>query len=225
LTIARLLLALHLSCAFGGTAAFWVAASSFKGGPVHRAAGDWFSRFMYAAAATGGVLAFRADRLTTWLVLYVLLVIVTPTQHALAVIRAGPVPARLRSRWHAALNLASMVGSAALLAVVVAWEHWIALPVVPAGFIIGLRNLGYAARRSARPDEWEREHLTSTLTAGIAVHTALLVFGTNRSLDLELTGAVALLPWIGPAAIGLPVIAWLRSRRTSRIFLEEVDKT
>jgi hypothetical protein len=225
LTIARLLLGVHLSCALGAAVAFWVAARAFKGGPVHRAAGEWFRWLIYTAAATGGVLAFAADRETMWLVLYVLLIIVAPTHHGLAVVRAGPVPARVRSRVHAWLNVTSIVASAGFLGVVVAWQQWLALTLVPAGFVIGLRNLSYAGRLTvAHPDEWEREHLTSMLTAGITVHTALLVFGTSTTLGLELTGALAMLPWIAPAAIGLPVIAWLRTRRLSPDFLEEVDK-
>jgi hypothetical protein len=226
LTIARLLLGVHLSCALGAAVAFWVAARAFKGGPVHRTAGEWFRWLIYTAAATGAVLAFGADRATMWLVLYVLLIIVAPLHHGLAVVRAGPVPARVRSRAHAWLNIAAMIASAALLGGVVAWQQWLALAIVPAGFVIGLRNLSYAGRVTvAHPDEWEREHLTSMLTAGIMVHTALLVFGTSKTLGLELTGLPALLPWIAPAAIGLPLIAWLRSRRQSRDFLEEVDKT
>jgi hypothetical protein len=234
----RALLSVHLACAFGATVAFWVAGVSFKGGPLHRAAGEWFRRLIYAAAFTGGALALagivvpawghpmqpgqtsdvwaetlRAHRQTMWVVLYVLLIIVAPAQHGVAVVAAGPTPARVRSRLHAALNLSCLAGTVLLLAASVVWQRWIFLTLAPIGFAIGLRNVSYASRASATSIDWEREHLTSLVTAGVTMHTALLVFGTSRTLGLVLTGPAGLLPWVLPAVIGLPIVLWLRARR------------
>ena len=227
------LLRVHLACALGATAIFWVSAFSFKGGPRHRAAGRWFARLIYAAAATGGVMAIvelaapslvRAPnpsqsaeslalaRQTMWFVLYVLLIIVTPVQHGLAVIAAGPVPSRLRSRTHAALSIASMLGTLAMLPSSLLWAQWLFLIVTPIGFIIGLRNMQWASRRLATPAEYRREHLTSLITAGITLHTAFFVFGTSRTLGLHLPGLMQLLPWVIPALVGLPLILWWRGR-------------
>ncbi len=163
---------MHLACALGATAAFWVAGFSFKGGPRHRSAGEWFRRLIYAAAFTGGVLALagiavpawghpmqpgqtadawadalQAHRQTMWVVLYVLLIIVAPAQHGIAVVAAGPSPARVRSRLHATLNLSCLAGTVLLLAASVTWQRWIFLTLAPIGFTIGLRNLSYASRR------------------------------------------------------------------------------
>jgi hypothetical protein len=38
----------------------------------------------------------------------------------------------------------------------------------------------------------------------------LLVFGTARTLGWQLQGWHVWLPWILPAAIGLPILLWLR---------------
>jgi hypothetical protein len=237
-TFFRALLSVHVGCALGATGAFWVAACSFKGGPLHRTAGALFRRLIWAAAFTGGALAIagivapswghpqepgqslgaweetlRAHRQTMWLVLYVLLVIVAPAQHGLAVVAAGPVPERIRSRLHAALNLLCLAGTVLLLAASVVWQRWVFLTLAPIGFAVGLRNMSYASRASATSSEWEREHLTSMVTAGITMHTALLVFGTSRTLGLVLAGPAGLLPWVLPSVIGLPIIFWLRARR------------
>ena len=227
------LLRVHLACALGATACFWVAAFVEKGGTLHRAAGRWFSRLIYAAAWTGGTMAIATigipswvhspnpaetaeslalNRQTMWFVLYVLLIIVTPVQHGLAVVAAGPAPARMRSRVHAALNVASMLGTPALLAATVVWQRWMFLIVMPIGFVVGLRNFSYGSRRTATSIEWEREHLTSMLTAGITLHTAFFVFGTSRTLDWRLEGLAALIPWTLPAVVGLAGIAWWRVR-------------
>ncbi len=229
---------MHLSCALGATAVFWVAAFSFKGGPRHRSAGEWFRRLIYAAAVTGGLLALagiavpawghpiepgqssaawqdalQLHRQTSWAVLYVLLIIVAPTQHGIAVVAAGPAPARVRSRFHATLNLSCLVGTVMLLAACVSWQRFIFLTLAPIGFAIGLRNLSYASRPSATSGDWEREHLTSLVTAGVTMHTALFVFGASRTLGLVLSGPAEMLLWLLPTLIGLPIILWLRSRR------------
>jgi hypothetical protein len=229
------LLAVHLSCAAGATGTFWSAAFSRKGGAWHRAVGRWFARLVYVTALTGGVLALlrlavpswfpspsdpRAtalERQTMWLVLYVLVIIVAPVQHGVAVARATRTPARVRSIVHAALAIASMIGSLALLPAALLWQQFLFLVVVPIGLVVGLRNLSYAARRSAARRDWEAEHLTSQLTAGVTLHTALFVFGTSRTLALNLTGSAALLPWVLPAVVGLPVISWMRAVRSAGV--------
>ncbi len=159
--------------------------------------------------------AAAADRQLMWFVLYVLLVIVTPVQHGLAVIAAGPAPARVRSPVHATLTFASMAGTFALLPAALLWMRWHFLLLAPVGLIIGLRDLAYASRRGTLvPAAWQQEHLTSLLTAGITLHTALFVFGTSRTLGWHPDWWLSLMPWLGPAAVGLPVIWWTRRRRS-----------
>jgi uncharacterized membrane protein len=233
--VITLLLGAHLACAFTATAAFWAAAFAEKGGPRHRAVGRWFAILIYATASSGGLMGLiglvtplsmvqlagtepaellarlaRTERQTMAFVFYVLVIIVAPVQHGLAVVSAGAEPRRVRSRAHSMLNLAGMLGTALLLFASVVWQRWVFLLVVPAGLAIGLRNMAYASRGSATPSDWEREHLTSLLTAGITLHTALLVFGSSRALGMQLAGVAALIPWLLPATLGLPVIWRLR---------------
>jgi uncharacterized membrane protein len=234
---ASALLRIHLACALGAGVLFWVAAFLRKGEARHRAIGRWFARLMYGAAATGALLAVAeltvpflvrppdpslseaalrdlATRTmpTMWLALYVLLIIVAPVQHGVAAVSAGPAPRRMRSAVHATLNTLAILATIAFLPASIAWQQPLYLVVAPIGFIVGLRNLGYAARSSAAPVEWQREHLTSMLTAGITLHTALFVFGTSRTLKWALGGWTQLLPWTLPAVIGLLVIALFRRR-------------
>jgi hypothetical protein len=231
------LLTIHLTGAAAATIAFWIAAALRKGGRGHRAAGRWFSRLVYLTAITGAVMAvarllgppslplidgagqllanaaMELERQTMWLVLYVLLILVAPVQHGLAVVPAGAEPRLIRSRWHITLNLVSMVASVALVPAALLWQRWHFLIVAPIGLVVGLRQIAYAARPRADRREWEREHLTSLLTAGVTLHTALFVFGTTRSLGLPATGPASWWPWLAPALIGLPIMLWLRTRR------------
>lgn len=235
------LLRVHLACALGATILFWVAALAQKGGRTHRGVGRRFAQLVYAAAMTGGVLAIveliapalvrppdqsltldavqqiaRESRPAMWLALYVLVILVAPVQHGVGTVAAGANPGRLRSWPHAMLNTLALVGSVLLLPAAAAWQRPLYLIVMPVGFIVGVRNFSYAARRSAAPPDWEREHLTSMLTAGIALHTALLVFGTSRTLGWALSGWPSVLPWVVPAIAGLVAIVWLRSVWTAR---------
>lgn len=217
MTATRLLLALHLSCAFSATAAFWVAGTTSKGGRTHRAAGQVFARLIYGTALSGALLAVLAlitspasavaERRTMWFVLYVLLIIVAPVQHGLAVVAAGAEPARVRSRWHAALSIACMLGSLAVFPAALLWERWVYLIVAPIGLVVGVRNMSWATRRRVTMADVRAEHLTSLIVGGVTLHTALLVFGTSRSLGLTLVGPMALLPWTVPALVGV-VVLW-----------------
>ena len=228
-----LVLTVHLSFAASATICFWIAAAAQKGGHLHRAAGRWFSKLVFLTAWTGAAMAgarlaipglitpsgetpaaiaqaLAAERQTMWLVLYVLLIIVAPVQHGVAVVAAGPTPVGIRSRTHVALTLGAIIGSLAILPAALLWGRWLFLIVAPIGLVIGLRQLKYATQRTATRREWEREHLTSMITAGVTLHTALLVFGATRTLALALNGPLVLLPWILPAVAGLPVILWMR---------------
>jgi hypothetical protein len=235
------LLRVHLACALGATLLFWVAACTRKGGAIHRAAGRRFAQLVYAAAVTGGVLALvnlaaptlvrpidpqrsaevvravsHQQRPEMFLALFVLVLLVAPVQHGIATIAAGADPRRLRSLPHAVLNATAIVTSMMWLTAAVLWQRPLYLVLVPAGFVIGLRNLSYAGRSHATPSEWEREHLTSQITAGIILHTALLVFGTSRTFGWSPDGWAALASWVLPAAAGAIAIGWLRRARTPR---------
>jgi hypothetical protein len=50
--------------------------------------------------------------------------------------------------------------------------------------------------------------------AGIAFHTAFAVFGARQLFQLSPQGWAAVLPWVLPAAVGIPAIAvWTRYYR------------
>ena len=110
------------------------------------------------------------------------------------------------------LNLAAMVGSVALFPASIVWQTMWFLLAVPAGFIIALRNMRYASLTAATPAEWKREHLTSLITAGIAMHTAFFVLSALRWPAVVGHGWWQLAAWLLPTAIGLPVILVVRRR-------------
>ena len=84
----------------------------------------------------------------------------------------------------------------------------------PIGIGNGLGILAVLDGRRAGPGQWKLEHLNALLGCGIAFHTAFAVFGMSRFLPVQLPGAWQVLPWILPAAIGIPAsIIWTRYYR------------
>lgn len=228
------LLLVHLVSVAAAAAAFWTTAVTDKGGRTHRTAGRWFARWVYAGAATGAALAVMGlvrpaviplaagrdalaapERHLLWLAFYLLVVIVAPVQHGLAVIVAGPSPLRVRSPAHLALNLAAMGGSVLLFPASIVWREWWFLFAASAGFVVGLRNMSYASRAAAAGIDWQREHLTSLITAGMGFHTALLVFSATRWPWVAGGGRWIWLAWLGPTLVGLPAVLLLRRRKSS----------
>ncbi len=68
--------------------------------------------------------------------------------------------------------------------------------------------------------EWLYKHVEQMFGTGIAFHTAFAVFGSNRLLGFNLSGAWALAPWIVPPIVGISLtavyVARLRQRHNSR---------
>jgi hypothetical protein len=63
---------------------------------------------------------------------------------------------------------------------------------------------------------WREEHIVAMVMSGVAVHTALLVFGVSRTLHITLSGGAAYVPWVLPAIVGLPLLLWrIRKERAT----------
>jgi hypothetical protein len=216
---------LLIACAIAATATFWAAAILRKGSRLHIGAGRWFARIVHATAATAAPLAVIAlvwpslvsgsaapalVRHLIWLGAYLLFIIVTAVQHGVAAVAAGPLPMTMRSHRHAALNTGAIVSTVLVFPVAIIWQAWMLLFVTPVGFIVGLRNMLYASRPPATPQQWQREHLTSLITAGMTLHAALVVLVLLIRPDRFGTGWLWM--WfVAPWAVGLLICGWLRA--------------
>lgn len=213
-------LGVHLVCAFGATVVFWVPIAASKGGPLHLAAGRVYARLIYATALTGAPLAVLlfvsatepAAARTAAFLAYLVTILVQPVQHGIAVVRARR--GRFEpSAFHTAAAWAAIVAGVAIGAAAIVWREWPFLLVSPIGPVMGWRALRYGRKRLA----WREEHIVAMVMSGIAVHTAMLVFGTSRTLHLTLTGAAAYVPWLLPALVGVPLLVW-KVRRERQAF-------
>lgn len=222
----RLVLGAHLACAFGAAALFWIPLSAAKGGPLHVRAGRLYARLIYLTALTGVPLtvmmlvsasgqadeASRATMRTAAFLGYLLTILVMPVYHGVRVVRARAGGVSVRSALHTALALSAIAGGLLLGVAAVLWREWPFVLMSPIGPVLGVRALRYAANSSPSSPGWREEHIIFMVMSGIAVHTAMLVFGTTRTLQMTFTGAAVYLPWLLPTLIGFPLLA-LRIRR------------
>jgi hypothetical protein len=231
-SIYRFVLLLHLCAGIGGLVAFWVPAIARKGQALHVRAGRAFFYATSVIAATGLMMATlllidplaikplraavepgRAEkiaamiRLTTMFQFYLVLITFVPVYHGVRVLATRTEPARLRTRFHTAINVTVIAAAVAMivLSVVTRQPVFGALSVI--GFILGPGNLSFARRPYPTPMAWWYEHMGSMLGGGVAFHTAFLVFGAGRMFGISLEGPMALVPWLLPTIVGVPVTA------------------
>ena len=210
----RIALAAHLACAFGATAVFWIPIAASKGGPLHVRAGRLYVRLIYLTALTGAPLAVSlfvraaepGARHTAAFLAYLITILVMPVLHGVRVARAARNGAPVRSIAHTALCLIAIAAGIALFAAAIVWRVWPYALLSPIGPVMGVRALRYSTRLNI--PGWREEHIVAMVMSGIAVHTALLVFGLGRTLHVTLTGVSAYIPWVLPTLIGLPLLWW-----------------
>lgn len=224
---------IHILFGFVGLAAFWFPVFARKGGPLHRKAGQvfrWCAIVVLAAAGFSVVGNFAAAALAGvsfseqregWAFLiflgYLALVTGVMLSHGMAVLKhkrdltAMNTPYRRFSAWAAIASSVFIVGWA------LAWRPdnmILLLALSPLGIGNGLDVLRVINGQRVEPGLWKIEHLGAMLGCGIAFHTAFAVFGMNHFLPFRLDGIWQVIPWVLPAAIGIPASRiWARRER------------
>ena len=224
---------IHIAAGFTGLAAFWVPIVARKGSGVHRRFGRVFKYCAYlvlAAAALALTLRFASlfergigpgDEPAGFAFLvflgYLTIVTFVVLRHGVTVLRHKQDLSAMNRPADRALARVAFAASV----LIIAYALWyrppnlvLLLALSPIGLISGKEILN--AIRSGRPGSkaWLYEHLGAMLGAGIAFHTAFAVFGSTRLFEWSLQGWVAVVPWVLPAAIGIPATAiWTRHYR------------
>ena len=219
----ELLRGVHIIFGFAGLAAFWVPVIAPKGGVSHRRFGRIFVRCAWVVLGSAGVaVAYHlaslhasglgpSDRPNQYAFLvflgYLSLVTWINVRHAVAVLVHKRDPAALATPLNVALGWTCVAASVVLI-VFALWlrppSMVVLLALSPIGFGIGGAILRYLRRPPELVRAWMFEHLGAMIGAGIAFHTAFAVFGVTRLFDYQPTGITGVLPWILPAAIGIP---------------------
>jgi len=214
---------LHIAIGSIGLLAFWVPVFTAKGSQPHRRLGQTFRYcgWVVIASALIAVGLYYAtllnaglgpeDRPNDWAFLLFLayLAIVTglPLSHGIAVLRHKRDLSQLKTPYRITLAWLGIASSAAVIGWALYWRPpnmMILLALSPIGLSIGVSMLRLFHRSRHETKTWLYEHLAAMLGAGIAFHTAFAVFGANRLFGYSLEGFWQVIPWIAPAAIGIP---------------------
>jgi hypothetical protein len=234
LTLYKLVLSLHIAAGLTGLAAFWTPVLARKGGRTHVQVGRIFYQATCAIALTGlamaaltfvdplavhpraaltaqsAAAAITRDRMAAFFLVYLVVITFAPVYHGVRVLETRGTPERLRTPFHTGLAvLAIALGGSMIVLAAVAREPVFAA-LSPIGLLVGRGNLHFARRPYLSRMAWWYEHMGSMLGGGIAFHTAFLVVGAGRLLGVQLTGFVAVIPWIVPSLIGIPAtMVWV----------------
>ncbi len=213
---------IHIGLGFTGLVAFWIPAAARKGSPLHVRAGRVFEWAAYVVAGTAIFNALgrmtlavaqgarfednRAEYGFLVFLAYLGLVTLATVRHGVRSVRVKGDYARLRSPAHFSLAVVSIAGS--LVVVGYAILAWTSLSIILLALSpIGIGQGGQMIRRMRTPPPermgWFYAHMGNMIGAGIAFHTAFLVFGSARFFDLGLSGSLNFLPWVLPAVIGI----------------------
>ncbi len=232
--VAEVLSLAHVIAGFIGLAAFWIPVFAKKGAVNHVRFGRVFVNAAYvvlAAAAIGLLLRLSrilqkdlsGDELGAQLAPvvflgYLTLVTFVIVRHGMRVLKHKRDPAALRTPIDRSLAWLSIAASVGLIVFAVIFDPQIKIllfALSPIGFGSGFGNLAYInGKRADSPRAWLYEHLGAMLGAGIAFHTAFAVFGSAQLFDINMTGLVAVIPWVLPAAVGIPAtFIWTRHYR------------
>ncbi|NVJ66076.1 MAG: hypothetical protein HWE16_06280 [Gammaproteobacteria bacterium] len=232
----------HIIGGFIGLVLFWIPIFSKKGSKVHRQMGKywtWLARVVVLSALAGLFLYIpeiieknvSANNYAFLLFLgYLSVVTYIVINYGVAVLKTKSDPTQLNTPYWNFMILLSFAVSVfiILFALIVKPDSMavlLALSPIGIGSGLGMRsyikkgNSKYGKKGIESNKGWLYEHLGSMLGAGIAFHTAFAVFGVTRLFDIGLEGMVAVIPWILPAAIGIPA-QYIWTRKYQRKFKE-----
>ena len=211
----------HIVLGFAGLAAWWVPVLTKKGGERHKLFGKIFAFCAYFVAGSAMVTPpIRIGRALSsgasvtenpegfgFLIFLFYLGVVTfaLTRHAVQTVRTRRDPDSIRTPFHMAVGIAPIVGSVVVVAsALLLWSSIsiIMLLLSPLGLIVSADILKYMYRRETAPRAWFYAHMGAMLGAGIAFHTAFLVFGSRIFVSLDVLGPLNWVPWVLPGTIG-----------------------
>lgn len=223
----------HITFGFAALTAFWMPILTRKGGSAHVRFGTIFVRCAWVVLASAGLaVVYHLLELATagyspldqpsvyaFLVFLGYLAFVTwvNLRHAYGVLRFKEDPMAMNTGGNHLLARLAMLASAFL----VGFTLWLRPPnmlvflaLAPVGYATGRSILRYISEPPVSRMAWLYEHLGGMLGAGIAFHTAFAVFGARQLFQLDFNGWIGVIPWVLPAAIGIPAIAiWTRHYR------------
>lgn len=212
----------HIAVGTVGLAAWWVPLLTKKGGKRHKLFGKVFALCAYTvgitavlgattrlgyALARGATLQNNIESFGFLIFLgYLGFVTLAVTHFAVQVVRTRRDPDTIATPLMVVLTGAMVAGS--IVSMCYALLLWSGLSIIllalgPIGIAVGRDIFLYLYRRPPEKMAWWYAHMGAMLGAGIAFHTAFLVFGSRVVIDLSILGPFNWVPWVAPGLIGV----------------------
>ncbi len=230
-TIFNALILFHIVVGSIGLASFWVPVFARKRKGLHTQAGKIFA---YAMLATATSAAFAAtltlvDPLATHpetssryevslrafnglMLLYLSVITFSAAFSGLRAVRLKSRYGGHRERLEAGVNVLGFLLAAGVMVVGLQRGSALMIGLSLIGLLGTPGNLRLILASGVSAREWKYQHMSSMLGAGIAAHTAFLVFGAGRFVDSSLSNSP--LVWLAPTVIGVPAtMIWVRLQR------------
>jgi uncharacterized membrane protein len=221
---------IHIGGGFIGLGLFWIPWLSKKGSPLHKKLGKiwiWLARVVLITAFAGvlmyipelqakgrGLFSHPNSYAFILFLGYLSVVTYIVTVYAVEVLKHKKDITQLATPAMKGMAYLCILLSVLIVAYALILKpdiKIVLLALSPVGFTTGMGMLSYIGGKQPSPRGWLYEHLGSVIGAGIAFHTAFAVFGMTRLFDIGLTGWVSVIPWVLPAAIGIPAsVIWRR---------------
>ena len=224
---------IHIIAGFTGLAAFWVPIFTRKGGKNHRLFGKIFKYSAYVVLF-GAMIAVVLHTVTglsagegprqapnsfafLMFLAYLAVVTLVGLRHGVLVLEHKRDLADMNIATNRMMAWLAIVASVALIGYTLYFSppnKIILYALSPIGLGIGSGILKAIGGKRKQSKAWFYEHMGNMMGTGIAFHTAFAVFGVSRLFEFSLSGWSAIIPWILPAAIGIPAInIWTRHYR------------
>jgi hypothetical protein len=212
----QLLLLLHIGAGLLALVFFWSAIFSPKGGRFHVFSGKSFAWCSYAVVASG-LIRFAALIVTPhhvgtgasenafyYFFAYLAVVTLATVRHGVRVVQTRRDPMALRTPFHIAVNATAFLSGLGMVALGSVTGQVLFAAMAPIGILVGWFNLKYIRNPPRDTHAWWYEHMGSMIGGGIAMHTAFLVFGLPRLMNVQLRGMTTLAAFLLPTLVGLP---------------------
>jgi hypothetical protein len=203
----------HIAAGTTALLGFWLNAALPKGSALHSRVGQGYLLTMAVVTGTATLLAWHAfsngEPVTGLFLAYLVVITVTPAWLAWRAIRDKRDFTAFTGRAYKLLAVLSIASGLVVLAAGLRYSVALLAGFSLVGVVSGAVMLRFAARRTAQPRWWLREHYFAIAGCGVATHIAFLNIGASRLLPSGWSGATQAFGWFVPVLVAVVARIWL----------------
>ncbi len=209
-TLSQALLTTHIVMGFISLLLFWVPVFARKGGLNHRRVGIWYVWGMSFVAGTAFLLSIE----NLWqgagdFALFLGFLSLITARPLLLGVESLKIKRGVTARYHWAHSASSFIvvlAGAGLLFRGLTSDTGMSTLMIIFGVLgmLALKDVFDLIKMGSQKGYalWLNDHIVNMCTAGIAAHTAFLVFGMSSFIQGSMGSVLSIVAWVSPAVIG-----------------------